>query len=97
MEKLALLARLEAKAGKEKEVSEFIKSAVALAQAETMTLRWYALQLGPSTFGVFDTFESEDGRKAHLSGPIAAALLARADELLAFPPVIEQVTLLAVK
>lgn len=97
MEKLALLARLEAKAGKETEVSEFIQSAVALAQAETMTIRWYALQLGPSTFGVFDTFESEDGRKAHLSGPIAAALLASADVLLASPPVIEQVTLLAVK
>jgi quinol monooxygenase YgiN len=97
MEKLALLARLEAKAGKEKEVGEFIQSAVALAQAEEMTIRWYALQLGPSTFGVFDTFESEDGRKAHLSGPIAQALLARADELLAFPPTIEAVTLLAVK
>jgi len=97
MEKLALLARLEAKPGKEKEVSEFIESAVALAQSEAMTIRWYALQLGPSTFGVFDTFESEDGRKAHLSGPIRQALLARADELLATPPTIESVTLLAVK
>ena len=97
MEKLALLARLEAKPGKEQEVSEFIKSALALAQNEPATVRWYALQLGPSTFGVFDTFDSEEGRQAHLQGPIAQALMATADELLAKPPQIEPVTLLAVK
>jgi quinol monooxygenase YgiN len=97
MEKLALLARLEAKPGKEQEVSDFIKSALALAQNEPATVRWYALQLGPSTFGVFDTFGSEEGRQAHLQGPIAQALMAKADELLAAPPRIEQVALLAVK
>jgi quinol monooxygenase YgiN len=97
MEKLALLARLEAKPGKEQEVSEFIKSALALAQNEPATVRWYALQLGPSTFGVFDTFGSEEGRQAHLQGPIAQALMAKADELLAGPPRIEPVALLAVK
>jgi quinol monooxygenase YgiN len=97
MEKLALLARLEAKPGKEQEVSDFIKSALALAQNEPATVRWYALQLGPSTFGVFDTFGSEEGRQAHLQGPIAQALMAKADELLAAPPRIEPVTLLAVK
>jgi quinol monooxygenase YgiN len=97
MEKLALLARLEAKPGKEQEVSDFIKSALALAQNEPATIRWYALQLGPSTFGVFDTFGSEEGRQAHLGGPIAQALMAKADELLAAPPRIEQVALLAVK
>jgi quinol monooxygenase YgiN len=97
MEKLALLARLEAKPGKEQEVSEFIKSALALAQNEPATVRWYALQLGPSTFGVFDTFGSEEGRQAHIQGPIAQALMAKADELLAEPPRIEPVTLLAVK
>ena len=97
MEKLALLARLEAKPGKEQEVSEFIKSALALAQNEPATVRWYALQLGPSTFGVFDTFGSEEGRQAHLQGPIAQALMAKADELLAEPPRIEPVALLAVK
>jgi quinol monooxygenase YgiN len=97
MEKLALLARLEAKPGKEQEVSDFIKSALALAQKEPATVRWYALQLGPSTFGVFDTFGSEEGRQAHLQGPIAQALMAKADELLAAPPRIEPVTLLAVK
>ena len=97
MEKLALLARLEAKPGKEQEVSDFIKSALALAQNEPATVRWYALQLGPSTFGVFDTFGGEEGRQAHLGGPIAQALMAKADELLAAPPRIEPVTLLAVK
>lgn len=97
MEKIALLARLEAKPGKEKEVAAFIESALALAQAEPLTVRWYALQLSPSIFGVFDTFAGEEGRKAHLGGPIAQALLDKAEELLAKPPLIEEVTLLAVK
>lgn len=97
MEKLALLVRLEAKPGKEQEVSDFIKSALPLATAETMTIRWFALQLGPSAFGIFDTFENEAGRQAHLGGEIAKALMAKAPELLAADPVIEQVDLLAVK
>ena len=97
MEKFALLARVEAKAGKENEVLEFLKSALPLAEAEPDTVRWYALKIGPSTFGIFDTFETEDGRKAHLGGQIAAALMANASELLASDPVIEQVELLAVK
>src|ERR1700742_428840 len=97
MEKFALLARLEAKPGKEQEVADFIKSALPLAQVETQTVRWYALQIGPSTFGIFDTFTDEAGRDAHLGGEIAKALMAHADELLTVPPVIEKVDLLAVK
>lgn len=97
MEKLAILARVEAKPGKEKEVLEFLKSALPLAEGEKGTIRWYAIKIGPSTFGIFDTFENEEGRKAHLSGPIAAALMANASALLAKDPVIEQVELLAVK
>lgn len=97
MEKLALLVRLEAKPGKEQDVAEFIKSALPLAENEPGTVRWYALQTGPSTFGIFDTFEQEEGRQAHLSGPIAKALMEKADELLATPPKIETVSLLAVK
>ena len=97
MEKLALLARLEAKPGKEQEVADFIKSALALAQQEENTVRWYALQFSPSSFGVFDTFQNEDGREAHLNGPIAKALMAKADELFAVAPGIETVSLLAVK
>lgn len=97
MEKLALLARLEAKPGKEQEVAEFITSALPLAVAETQTIRWFALRLGPATFGIFDTFADESGRQAHLGGEIAKALMSRAPELLAANPTIEQVELLAVK
>lgn len=97
MVKLALMVRLEAKPGKEQEVAEFIKSALPLAQAENQTISWYALQFGPSTFGIFDTFENEEGRNNHLGGQIAAALMAKAPELLAKDPVIEKVDLLAVK
>ena len=97
MEKFALLARVEAKPGKEQDVLNFLKSALPLAEAETDTIRWYALKIGPSTFGIFDTFETEVGRQAHLSGEIAAALMANASELLAKDPVIEQVELLAIK
>jgi quinol monooxygenase YgiN len=97
MEKFAILARLEAKPGKEKELSDFIKSALPLAEQEPGTFRWYALQIGPSTFGIFDTFENEDGRKAHLGGEIAKALMAKAPELLASDPILEMVDLLAVK
>lgn len=97
MEKFALLARVEAKPGKEAQVSEFLKSALPLAQGETQTVRWYGLQINENTFGIFDTFETEDGRKAHLQGEIAAALMANASELLSKDPVIEFVDLLAVK
>jgi quinol monooxygenase YgiN len=97
MEKFALLARVEAKPGKENEVLEFLKSALPLAEAEPDTVRWYALKIGPSTFGIFDTFETEDGRKAHLAGKIAEALMANASALLAKDPVIEHVELLAIK
>jgi quinol monooxygenase YgiN len=96
MVKYALLARLEAKPGKEKEVAEFLKSALPLVAKELGTIHWFALQLGPSTFGIFDTFEQEEGRKAHLTGKIAQALMANAPDLLATAPVIEQVELLAV-
>ncbi|MET3977697.1 quinol monooxygenase YgiN [Mucilaginibacter sp. UYP25] len=97
MEKFALLARVEAKPGKEADVFAFLKSALPLAEAEPGTVRWYALQLGPSTFGIFDTFETEEGRQAHLDGKIAEALMANAAELLAKDPIIEKVDLLAIK
>lgn len=97
MEKFAILARVEAKAGKEMEVLAFLKSALPLAEGEPGTVRWYALQIGPSTFGIFDTFETEEGRKAHLNGPIAAALMANASALLAKDPIIEMIDLLAIK
>ena len=97
MEKLALLARVEARPGKEDEVLNFLKSALPLAEAEKGTIRWYALKLGPSVFGIFDTFGSEEDRQAHLNGKIAAALMENASALLAKDPVIEQVELIAIK
>ena len=97
MEKFAILARVEAKQGKEKEVLAFLQSALPLAEGEPGTIRWYALQIGPSTFGIFDTFGTEDARQAHLNGPIAAALMANASALLAKDPIIEMVDLIAVK
>ncbi len=97
MVKVALLVRLEAKPGKENEVAKFLEAALPLAQQESATPLWFALRLGPSTFGIFDAFANDTDRKAHLSGPIAAALMANASALLAKPPQIEQVDLLAVK
>ena len=97
MVKYAIMARVEAKPGKETAVEQFLTSALPLAQDEKDTVSWYALKIGPSTFGIFDTFNDEAGREAHLNGKIAAALMQHADELLSKPPVIEKVELLAVK
>ena len=97
MSQFALFVRLEAKPGQEDAVAAFLSSALPLANAESGTVSWFALQFGPSTFGVFDTFANEEGRQAHLSGPIAAALLANASSLLSSPPTIEEGDLLAVK
>ena len=83
--------------GKETAVAQFLEGALPLANQESTTPVWFALRLGPSTFGIFDAFRDEAGRRAHLAGPIAAALMANATELLAQPPQIEQVDLLAVK
>jgi len=93
----ALLARLEAKPGKEAAVHDLLVSALALARQEPRTTVWFALQLGPSTFGVFDAFADEAGRQAHLSGAIAQALMAKAPELFSQPPQIDPVDVLAAK
>ncbi|WP_426438912.1 putative quinol monooxygenase [Bradyrhizobium genosp. P] len=97
MVKLALYVRLEAKPGKEATLKAFLESALPLAQGEASTPVWFALQFGPSTFGIFDAFTDEAGRQAHLGGAIAAALMSKVDELLAAPPTIEKVDLLAAK
>ena len=78
-------------------MAEFLKGGLALAENEPDTTVWFALRLGPTTFGIFDAFPAEPGRQAHLKGPIAAALMAKASELLAEPPKIEQVDVLAAK
>ena len=97
MVKLGFLVRVEAKPGKEQEVAEFLKNALALAQNEPLTAKWYGLQIGPSTFGVFDAFETEEARTAHLHGQMAANLMAKAPELFTKAPTIEPVDILAAK
>jgi quinol monooxygenase YgiN len=94
---VGLLVRLEAKKGKETEVGRFLLSGLPIVQDEPATTAWFAIRLGPSTFGIFDVFPSEAGRQAHLSGRVAAALMAQAPELLSQPPAIEKVDVLAVK
>jgi len=97
MDRFALLALLNAKPGKEKEVEEFLKSAQPLAVQETGTTTWYAVKLGPAKFGIFDTFADEAGRNTHLGGEIAKALFAKAEELFATPPQVEKLEILASK
>jgi quinol monooxygenase YgiN len=97
MVKVALFVRLEAKPGKEAEVESFLKSGLPIVQDEPATTAWFGIRFGPSTFGIFDAFPDEAGRQAHLSGRVAAALMARASELLAQPPVIEKIDVLADK
>lgn len=93
----ALFVRLEAKPGKEAEVAEFLKSGLPLAEAEPATIAWFGVRLGPSTFAIFDAFPDEAGRQAHLNGKIAAALMAKAKDLLAEPPSIQKADVLAAK
>ena len=94
---VALLVRLEAKPGKETEVESFLRGGLPLVQDEPETTAWFGIRLGPSTFGIFDAFPNEAGRQAHLSGKVAAALMAKASELFAKPPAIEKVDVLAAK
>ncbi|HEY7894981.1 MAG TPA: antibiotic biosynthesis monooxygenase [Gemmatimonadaceae bacterium] len=93
----ALLVRLEAKPGQEAAVAKFLEGGLSIVEQEPATITWYALKLGPSTFGIFDSFPDDTGRQAHLAGRVAAALMAKASELLAKPPVIEPVDILAAK
>ena len=97
MIKLALFARLEAKPGKEAAVADLLDTGLNLARQESTTPIWFALRLSPTTFGVFDAFHDEAGRKAHLAGPIAQALMAKAPELFASPPKIDPIEVLGLK
>ncbi|MGI8729429.1 MAG: putative quinol monooxygenase [Solirubrobacteraceae bacterium] len=93
---VGLLVRIEALAGKEQEVADFLAGAVELAQQEPATTAWFAVRIGPSTFGVFDVFPDDSGRQAHLNGPIAEALMASVGTLIE-QPTIESVDVLASK
>ena len=94
---VALLVRLEAKPGKEAEVESFLRGGLSIVEDEPATTTWFAIRLGPTTFGIFDAFPDQAGRQAHLAGQVAAALKARASELFAEPPKIEMVEVLAAK
>jgi quinol monooxygenase YgiN len=97
MVKAALYVQVEARPGKELEVEKFLRDALPLAQQEPATTAWFALRMGPSTFGIFDAFPGEAGREAHLSGRIAAALMAKSSELFTQAPKIERLDVLAAK
>jgi quinol monooxygenase YgiN len=97
MVKFSLYADLEAKPGKEAEVETFLKSAQPLVEAESATIAWFAIRMAPNRFGIFDVFEDEAGRQAHLNGKVAAALFAKAPDLFASPPKIDKPEVLAAK
>ena len=97
MVKLALYASLQAKPGKEAELEAFLKQGAELARKESATVTWYALKEDEGHYSIFDTFADEAGRQAHLDGEIAKALMAKADELLAKPPKIHKIDLVASK
>ena len=97
MVNVALLVRLEAKPGKESAVESFLRSGLSIVLEEPATTAWFAIRIGPRTFGIFDAFPDESGRQAHLSGRVAAALMAKAPELFEQPPSIEKVDVLAAK
>jgi quinol monooxygenase YgiN len=97
MVKLGFLATMVAKPGKADELAAFLTSALPLAEAEPGTVTWYAAKIDDSTYAIFDTFDTEDARQAHINGPIASALMARAGELLAEPPSIKPIDVLAAK
>ena len=97
MPKFALFVKLEAKKGKEAEVEALLNSSLSTVENEHGTLSWYAIRMGPSTYGIFDTFSDNAGREAHLNGKVAKALMAKAGDLLTKPPSIEKIDVLAAK
>jgi hypothetical protein len=92
-----LFVRLEARPGKEAAVAQFLRDAQPVVEGEPQTTAWFALRLGPSTFGIFDAFPDEGGRRAHLAGQVAVALKTRGSELFAAQPEIDPVDVLAAK
>jgi len=95
--KVGILATLQARPGKVADVEQFFLSAGPLVEAETGTTAWFAFKVAPATFGIFDTFKDEDGRSAHVNGEVAKALFAHAEELFVAHPDIKLVDILAEK
>jgi quinol monooxygenase YgiN len=97
MPNVALWVQLEARKGKESEVETFLREALSVVNNETGTISWYALKLGPTSYGIFDTFATNKEREAHLAGDVANKLKERADELFSKPPTIERIEILVSK
>ena len=97
MANVALWVQLEAQKGKEAEVETLLRESLSLAVKETGILSWYALKLGPTSYGIFDTFLTNQDREAHLAGKIAKGLAEKAGELFSKPPTIERIDILASK
>ena len=97
MVKVGLYVRLETKPGKEDEVEQFLKGGLSIVQGEPDTTAWFAIRMGPTTFGIFDVFPDESGRQSHLSGKVAAALMEKSSELFTNPPSIEKIDVIASK
>jgi quinol monooxygenase YgiN len=97
MVNLGLLVRLEVKPGKESEVEDILRESLLMAQEEPLTITWFAIRLGPSTFGIFDAFSNEAGRQEHLSGKIADVIKEKTSELFSQPPIIEKFDIIAAK
>jgi quinol monooxygenase YgiN len=97
MDRVGILATLQARPGKEIDVEEFLNSATPLVAAEVGTSAWFAFKIGPATFGIFDTFNDVHGRNAHVNGEVAKALFARAEELFVTAPQIQMVDIVAEK
>ena len=92
-----LFVRLEAKPGKEDILNEFLQSGFNMAKEDASIKVWFVLRFGPTTFGVFDAFETEEARQEHLAGAIVSALMDHVDELLAETPIIEHVAIQSTK
>jgi quinol monooxygenase YgiN len=97
MVSVGLFVPLHAKPGKEEDVARFLEGGLALVEEEPDTTAWFAIRLGPSEFAVFDAFPDDSGRQAHLSGRVAEALMAQAEDLFAQPPEIKQAEVIAAK
>jgi quinol monooxygenase YgiN len=95
--RVGLFVRLEAKPGKEQALAAFLEQGLEMANAETTTPIWFAVRFGPTTFAIFDAFADESGRRKHLEGPIAKALMSNAPALLASAPSIEPYDVIGVK
>ena len=94
---VGLLVTLEAKPGREGDVQRFLEGGLALVNEEPDTTAWFAIRMGPTTYGIFDVFPSDAGRQAHLQGRVAEALMAQAADLFASPPDIQPIDVLATK